>query len=274
MVIVMYLLIARPNRRDLFLSAVVLVVSYVVLRLAGFTGGLDTLPSRGPLASTPNLRSLAAVCCFGFLLCPYLDLTFHRVRQSAGPLLARSAFVLGFVVFFPFILICSLRYGPFLAPLINDPNALRFARTPAVIIGLYMSLQSAFTIAVHARELIGDLTPANRGRAIVLAVAVFLVPVILGIVSQEPLRFFGLAGGEVFYRCFMGFYALYFPAYVYLCIIPGRTSFLVYAVAVILATPLFFAAFILNHMPLILPALTLILLAKLLPRKQQITNNR
>jgi len=274
MAIIMYLLIARPNPRDLFLSAVVLVVSYVVLLLAGFTGGLDTLPSRGPLASTPNLRSLAAVCCFGFLLCPYLDLTFHRVRQSAGALLAPSAFVLGSFCFFGVILVFSRRYAPFLAPIINDPSALNHARTPAFILGLYFSLQSAFTVAVHARELIGTVAPANRGRAIALAVAVFVVSVILGIISQEPLRFFGLAGGEVFYRCFMGFYALYFPAYLYLCIIPPRTTPLIYIILMLLTTPLFFAAFILNHMPLLFPALAIILLAKLLPHKPQITNNK
>jgi hypothetical protein len=274
--ILIYLIICRPNPRDLLLSIVVFAVSYLGMLLAGFSGALDTLPSRAPLATTPNLLSVAAVCCFGFLLCPYLDLTFHRVRQSAGPLLAPIAFVLGLFCFFSVILVFSLRYAPFLAPIINDPSALNHARTPAFILGLYFSLQSAFTVAVHARELIGTVAPANRGRTIMLAAAVFVVPVILGIVSQEPLRFFGLAGGEVFYRCFMGFYALYFPAYVYLCIIPRRTSFLTYAVAVILATPLFFAAFILNHMPLLFPALAIILLAKLLPRKKQITitNNK
>ncbi|MCY2953845.1 MAG: hypothetical protein NTU53_18000 [Planctomycetota bacterium] len=268
--ILMYLIISPPTRRDLLLSIIVLAISFLALSLATDLKDVN-FPRSISLQSTPILFSLAASCFFGFLLCPYLDLTFHRARRSAGAFAPR-AFVFGFFAFFAMILFFSLRYATFLAPLLTDPSALESAGTPgaAIILGLYMSLQSAFTIAVHWRELIGNLASANRGRTIALAVAVFLVPVILGIVSQEPLRFFGLAGGEVFYRCFMGFYALYFPAYVYLCIIPRRTSFLVYAVAVILATPLFFAAFILNHMLLLLPALAIVLLAKLLPLRASV----
>ncbi|HUB27903.1 MAG TPA: hypothetical protein VL992_20935, partial [Tepidisphaeraceae bacterium] len=38
-----------------------------------------------PSTSVANLVPLAMVCTFGFLLCPYLDLTFHEARQATTP---------------------------------------------------------------------------------------------------------------------------------------------------------------------------------------------
>jgi hypothetical protein len=44
------------------------------------------------------LASLAPVCVFGFLACPYLDLTFHRARQRSNR--PRASFGWGFGFFF------------------------------------------------------------------------------------------------------------------------------------------------------------------------------
>jgi hypothetical protein len=118
-------------------------------------------PSR--LGGTWELTALADVCVFGFLLCPYLDLTFHRARQSLGVGQARAAFTLGFgVVFFGMILF-SLAYARPMATVIGSPMALMAQRVRLAIM-LHMALQSAFTVAEHARALVDLRGVASAGR--------------------------------------------------------------------------------------------------------------
>jgi hypothetical protein len=57
------------------------------------------------------LFALAAVCCLGFALCPYLDLTFHRARQATSPVGGRVAFSLRFGVFFLLMIGFTLMYS-------------------------------------------------------------------------------------------------------------------------------------------------------------------
>jgi hypothetical protein len=76
--------------------------------------------------------------------------------------------------------------------------------------------------------------------------------------------------GERIYRCFIGFYGLLFPAYVWLCMIPGkgrrvptRRQWIVLGIAVLVALPMFWAGFVLGKMLWLLPGLTVVLLARI-----------
>ncbi len=264
--ILFYLVVSLPTRREWHLAILVFAVSCLAMTLT-ISAEEVRFPALAPMGSAWSLACLAVSCCFGFVLCPYLDLTFHHVRRSAGAA-APAAFVVGFGLLFLAIITFSLCYAPFLVSVISETLAPKSARIAAIagILGMYMSLQSAFTIAVHVRQLAPAIASANRGRMVLPALVAAAVAVVLGIIAQAPVRLFQLAAGEVIYRCFMAFYALYFPAYVYLRVVPRRTTMVTYALAVLLATPLFFAAFVMNHMFLLLPGLAIVLLAKLLPQ--------
>jgi hypothetical protein len=76
---------------------------------------------------------------------------------------------------------------------------------------------------------------------------------------------------ETIYRVFLSFYGLIFPAYVWLCVIPGKgraapttRQCLVFAEAVLVASPLFWLGFIEGRMIWLLPGLAVVLLARLL----------
>jgi len=108
-----------------------------------------TLISEFRLGDPRRAALLAPVCMFGFLLCPYLDITFHATRQALPAAAARKAFSLGFGVFFLLMIIFSAIYAQPLAGALMGGVAL-----PAIAvlaIGLHMIGQIAFTMAVHAR---------------------------------------------------------------------------------------------------------------------------
>src|SRR5262249_26957894 len=54
---------------------------------------------------------LAPVSCFGFLACPYLDLTFLRARGALRREAARAAFSLGFGAFFLVMILFTAAYS-------------------------------------------------------------------------------------------------------------------------------------------------------------------
>src|SRR2546421_402382 len=88
-------------------------------RARGWSGNI---PARQAAASIDLLR-LAAVCVFGFMLCPYLDLTFHRARQGTSVYGAIASFTIGFGALFLAMIVFTLWY----APLVLPPGATRGA---------------------------------------------------------------------------------------------------------------------------------------------------
>ncbi|HVU64170.1 MAG TPA: hypothetical protein VHC70_09350, partial [Phycisphaerales bacterium] len=84
--------------------------------------------------------------------------------------------------------------------------------------------------------------------------------------------------GEIIYRCFMSFYGLVFPAYVWLCMIPtrdghsgiagprGRLKLAVLAGACLLAAPCYWMGFIERVEWWLAPGLGVVLLARLAVR--------
>lgn len=242
----------------LVLSVSLFGIGYVARQLPRIPFGQDWDPT--------NLAGLALVSFFGFVLCPYLDLTFHRVRQHTSPSNARLAYAIGFGVFFLAMILFTLAYSGWLHDYFDYKL---IPRLVVVVIGIHLIAQSALTMGLHARELTGQ-----SGLALFLWGAVFLSFVVL---IMYPRLIFGnhryspdFHHGESIYRFVMGFYALFFPTYVWLCMIPSprsrpsQRSLIVFTIAVMIASPLFWMGFIKGKMIWLLPGLAVLLLARLL----------
>lgn len=211
----------------------------------------------------------APVCLFGFALCPYLDLTFHRARQAmeAGP--ARAAFTLGFGVVFLVMIVFSLLYAPLLAPLIG-PEWGRSVGGP--IVAVHMIAQAAFTVSVHTRSV---LLTSRRGAPLLWLAILAQVALFLGIAAWVLPGYHGVAAGELIYRLFMAFYGLVFPAYVWVCVVPGRegesgvTPVKVRAMllGVLVAGPMYWMGFVEGRFAWLVPGVAAVLLSRFMVPK-------
>jgi hypothetical protein len=238
------LLCFLPTRVWPIFAGLVFTGSLVTLAVIGL-GELSTIPATG-LRNPQQAAWLAPVLFFGFLLCPYLDLTFHRTIREAP---SRHAFAV-FGVAFSLMLVLTCVY--------RDHLAL------AIVPFAHIIAQSVFTIAAHLRELHlegGDEPRRNAWLALVLAVPAMLLP---------------LAGGEDVYLRFLAFYGLIFPAWVVLFVGPGRRPaltpkiLLAYAGVMLVSLPFYELGFIHGHMWLVpIPVAAIILWAAIASRRGQ-----
>ena len=255
----------RAARR---VAVCVLGVSLFAFAIAYLRSNRADFAPFGNLKPTRDLLGLAAACTVGFALCPYLDLTFHRAREATASRSGAFAFAIGFLGLFPLMILFTLWYAPLMAP--GRWPAL--SRTLAWVLAAHLMIQTALTVALHARSLIMQRAEraAVTGSAVgLVAVALLIAGFIALPLSSGPLT------GETVYRLFMSFYALPFPAYVWICIVPlggtpgalTRRGLITFLATVILAAPFFWLAFFGGRMTLLLPAVALLLLARFtLPR--------
>lgn len=244
------------------------------------TGQLDLSLARvgPPLLSMAGLSMLAPVVVFGFALCPYLDPTFLRAAASQPADGNRVSFTLGFGLLFAAMILFTLGYAWALMPVATSTPV---TTPPPPLMGfvlVHMILQLLFTAWVQIRE--GSRTLGAGGaklatRASVgLACLAALVPLVWALSMRALPSHAGLSGGEVAYRCFMSFYGLVFPAYVWLCMIPtrdghsgidgpqGRRKLAVLTAAVVLAAPCYWMGFIERVELWLVPGLAVVLLAR------------
>ena len=223
--------------------AIGIAVYLLSLGAAGYwllTGGPRAFTAQPPDAV--NLGSLGAVCVLGFMLCPYLDLTFHRARQRLPGHAGNAAFVIGFTALFFLMILFTYFYAQ---PTLNDAG--KFIPNPALAglaVTIHMLAQLGFTNGLHNAALRDDATTptpftAMGGTgAIVLALLCFFLPDLIPAITREMV-----------YRGFMGMYGLVFPAYVWACVRrdlspPTRPQIIALAIAVLLAGPMFYLGFI------------------------------
>jgi len=253
------LLILRLVRGEMVLPIVGLLFSACMIALFASDNPGWPVEPRVLQESPRHLLFLAPVCVVGFLLNPYLDLTFHRARQQTHPSEARIAFGIGFGVFFFSMITFTLFYAKYLWGVMTVPTLIGSA------IVWHLIVQTALTTALHLHEM--KLRPARDGMgvagAIVLAIGL----------GQVDFSYAGLDGGELIYRCFMSFYGLAFPAYVWLCMLPARgahppngRAWRVLAGVILIASPMYWLAFIESRMVWLMPGLAVVLLARLLIR--------
>jgi hypothetical protein len=130
---------------------------------------------------------------------------------------------------------------------------------------VYWMVQLGFTIGVH---LIWDdaAGEADRWQAAEVAAAASFV----GVTAIMMGRWLHLPG-ETIYRGFLGFYGLVFPAYVWLAVLPGeglrgptRRTRIVLAIAIGIALPMFYMAFIERRLVWGVPGVFVVLLSRAL----------
>lgn len=217
----------------------------------------------------PGVGWLALVCVFGFALCPYLDLTFHRARQATAPATGAAAFALGFGVFFLLMIVFTLWYARLLVPGAPWPRG-----RVAWAVAAHMILQAGFTVAVHVRAMRampGQGTDDDSGGLGTLAGCLFaLLPLAAVLVFTRAGGYRGMEPFEIGYRLFLAYYGLVFPAYVWVCMVPRRHiqlgptrgQLVVLALAVLAAAPMFWMAFIERRYGWLGPGLAVVLLAR------------
>jgi hypothetical protein len=205
------------------------------------------------------------VCVIGLGTSPYLDLTFHRARQATSPAGGKAAFGLGFGTLFLAMIAFSLAYSGWLAA---DRPVL-----PALIAAILLThfiIQCGLTIGLHAIEVRGAAAEWNWpaewkwraawkwqaplkwvARSKWLALWKWMAPLLAVCVAGlfgDDWHYAGHTGGEVIYRCFLAFYGLIAPAYVWTCMLPARRNHRALAIALIVATPMYWMAFVEGHM--------------------------
>ncbi len=269
------LLVPAANRAR-WLAAGVFVFSAGCAVMAWRAGSL-ALPTTD--APPIDLLWLAPVCAFGFALCPYLDPTFLRAAEMLHDRSRKVAFTLGFVVFFLPMILFTLAYGGDIERLIESVQR---SQTLRGVIFLHIGAQLTFTALVHLREL-GRMRPSQRWPWIVTGLTMAAVFFGSAALSYWPdLPAFNAAPGspELYYRIFLSFYGLVFPAYVWLCMIPtrdghaglagarGRRKLLVWCAAVGIAAPFYWMGFIMLEELYLVPGLGVVLLARLAVRQK------
>jgi hypothetical protein len=206
----------RPEL-DSRLAPIVWLISMIAFAIVAWRDGfkIDLLP---PLWPKYEALFLLPLCLFGFALCPYLDATFHRALQATGPR-APFVFSLGFGLFFLLMILFTLWYTRPIAALIYPGNAGTVSRWIVIAIGCHMSIQSAFTVSLHVRELERMRMPPKFQLAALITL--FTAALLAGLVTKANLQpYLGIDGGEAGYWIFMSFYSLLFSGYVSLFLLP------------------------------------------------------
>lgn len=248
-------------------ALVVYLVSVAVIAALATRVGLP-LESVDPVATEAagalRLRAhevvyLLPVCIFGFLLCPYLDLTFHRARQHLSGGSSKLGFGLGFGLFFFAMILFTPLYAGLFVPEYRPAGA-RPSTFVLNAIVLHLAAQVAATIAFHLRGLrdLRSFGPARPLMVGLVAIALLTLAFIAMPRAGAPLPP-ALADAEdklVWYRVLLSNYGLVFPAYMWLLAIPtadghagpggleGRRKLRVLVIAIALAAPCFWVGFI------------------------------
>lgn len=209
--------------RDRAIPAIAAAAWILSAGVLGFTV-LDVAPIAmpEPELAAAQLWGLLPALLLGFLLCPYLDLTFHRALRR-GP---RKATFATFGLTFATLIV--------LVAFLADPDGpLGIHLTPIVLAQLWVQL--GFTIGAHWREIRFATRhapkPASR----------WLVPAALaaGAVLALP----GVANESNYLRM-LGWYGLVFPAYVLLAMVgerrkPSPRTWLVLAIVLAIGLPMY-----------------------------------
>jgi len=277
----------RGGRRAPLTGALVLALS--VLAMLGYLA-LQGLPH----ASTPakprlDLLWLGPVCAFGFFLCPYLDLTFHRARQSCTRAGGKTAFGVGFGVFFLLMIVFTALYAQPLAGALRGTSHYSVRSDLFVgVLAVHLGTQAAFTVVAHAAA-VRDAAGCDAGgwwlRAFATTVGIVALALLCRWTVDRYAVYRGLWGqrlatSELIYRLFMAFYGLVFPTYAWLFMVPSLrrrrpvaaqpprpATVIFFGGVLVLAAPGFWLGFIEGRMVWLVPALALVLVSRaLLPK--------
>jgi hypothetical protein len=240
---------------------------------ASRTSSTITLPPAHGSRPITDLFAAVPALMLGFFACPWLDLTFWRIRRVTPGATGSAAFVLGFGVFFLAMIGFTFFYAGALAR--GDYS---------YYIVAHIATQSLFTLAVHLRcradSLAGDpignsprAVPLDRALLITLALMLCLgaIPWLPPPRADYPLT-------RLVYELFMSFYGFLFPAFAWIVMLPRsrgtlaerhRTFFL----AILIAGPMFALGYLMQWALWLLPAVGAVLMAPLAARSAKPSQN-
>jgi len=216
---------------------------------------IDLFKSGNLIHNTHALLYLTPICFFGFLLCPYLDLTFHKVRQSNTSLNSKIIFTIGFCFMFLLMVLFTFFYANPIASVIEGIPYFLKDQKPLPLAYIYLIvfhilIQAGFTIILHLRSIFQIIKKADRINSllIILSILSFLLPVIFNTIHT----FLNMTINEIGYRSFMAFYSLIAPAYVFLFMIPknkksislNNQNLLIWGIVVLFALPFYAVGFL------------------------------
>lgn len=239
------LLSRLPSRAWLYLAALVYSGSILAMLAVLASGGFEPGVVRGRFDGV-NLLFLALPSLFGFALCPYLDLTFHRALRESP---SHHSFF-GFGVTFAIMIVFTAVYFS--------------TGLEAVVLG-HVLAQATFTTGAHLRELGGPWPAKQRPAPIWMAI----LPLAAIPLTYVPLPELLAAGDSAYlfelpYHGFMLAYALIFPAYLF--VFAGRRPLLrrtsrhlrLWGLLVIVSAPALYAGFVAHiAWPIVIPAAAL-----------------
>jgi hypothetical protein len=212
-------------------------------------GAPTTLPPIGALWLFPALT-------FGFLLTPYLDLTFHDARQSTTAAEGRAAFAIGFCIFFALMLTITTAYSGWLTGRFDR----RLHSQLAILLSAHLIVHTALVITFHGEQLITRARRIRPQQYLFFGIAV-ITAVLIGVPNPKNLNL-GLSLGELIYLCFLGFYALIFPAYIYVRGKNPRGTAFPWIMTLLLSAPLYALAFFGQNLIWFLPGTAVALATK------------
>jgi len=232
----------------------------------------DVADANAALLNPASPRSIVPlwmlpVMIFGFVLCPYLDITFHHARQQLDSQNnGRIGFTIGFVVFFAFMILLTTRYAGAIVGALDGPPFVPI-KTPWLAAGILIHIlcQWVFTVRVHL-DRIHTLpnAPSKRPLLWILTLGAGL----LGFFAIKLPSHAGLSGGEIVYRTFMSAYGLLFPSYIlYLVLIARKPrsalNLRIMWLAVALASPMFWLGFMEHQTLWLVPGMGMVILGAL-----------
>ena len=202
------LVACMPLMGWLLTAALLFVWTMICFGIIG-TEFMDQIPDRGSVPPA-ELWGAAPIIVIGFLLSPYLDLTFHRARQETP---SRHAFAVFGITFMAVLLFVTSYW-----------NIEHWNNGGLGIVLLFWLLQVIFTIGAHLRELMATGEP-GRGRWGATRVLVLLAALPVPLVWISHLLDVDKASllNDTYLR-FLGFYGLAVPIWVLAFMWPGRAE--------------------------------------------------
>jgi len=224
-------------RTTLVMSVLTLLISVGLAVALGSRGALQ-MPALTPMQPEEFL-GLSLVCALGFLLCPYLDLTFHRARQATSDFGAQVAFGFGFCIMFLAMIVLTLLY---------TQTLFSIAGVSTVLLMIHIGVQAAFTVNVHAASVQQQAESrddrGNTRAALGAALAIgFTAALVAHLSEQTGWSYRGMTIGELLYRSFMSFYGLVAPAYLLCAWARRRPSVRWWIATILLAAPFYWIGF-------------------------------
>ena len=256
-------------------SILVYTVSIVAMLylVDGGAIGLAQSSLPAPLLPATDLLFMLPICTFGFLFCPYMDLTFHRARKETTAAGAKLAFSLGFGVLFLLMIICTPLYGPLFGTDSSRQQAL--LASMAAPVWIHITSQLFFTCGIHSAES-GDETTGKSNSWSRLCIVIMPIAILAAWLGEKYLPDAPLLAQSpntplIWYRLFMSAYGLLFPAYVWICMIPRRGEpvapptprhIAIWLVSCLAASPFYWIGFMERQTVWLIPGLALVLASR------------